>query len=55
MRTPMQIEGVDRGPERQAQIGTTGTVTPAFLGTIASLAPTVAKAAKGAIEGVTKG
>lgn len=59
MRTPMQIEGVERGPERQAQIGNTGTVNPAFLGGLGDIAkdalPHVANAAKGAISGVMNG
>lgn len=47
-RRPVQCEGIERGPERTAQVGTTGSVQPQFLGGVAStLAPIAIDAALG--------
>lgn len=56
MRTPNQIEGVDRGVERMAQIGVAGTVNPAFFGGLLGAAlPILKNAAAGALSGALNG
>ncbi|WP_420406336.1 hypothetical protein [Nisaea sp.] len=56
MRTPMQVEGVDRGVERMAQIGVAGSVNPAFWGSLVSAAlPVLKNAAAGALQGALNG
>ena len=52
MRKPIQSEGVVRGPAKTAQIGIAGSVNPAFLGLLASVAvPAIVGAVKGVLEG----
>ncbi len=52
MRSPIQCEGIERGPQRAAQIGVAGSVNPQFWGALAStLGPIALNALKGAIGG----
>ncbi len=56
MRLPIQCEGIERGPERAAQLGVVGSVQPQFLGgLLATLGPIALNALKGAIGGAMQG
>ena len=53
MRSPIQCEGIERGPQRAAQIGVTGSVNPQFSwGDILSGVGSVAKTALPIIAGM---
>jgi hypothetical protein len=52
MRRPIQCEGIERGPQRAAQIGVVGSVQPQFLSSLLSGLGSVAKVALPAIAGM---
>ena len=56
MRIPIQCEGIERGPQRAVNMGVDGSVSPQFLGALAStLGPIALRALTGAVQGAVGG
>ncbi len=52
MRRPIQCEGIERGPQRAANLGVAGSVQPQFFGPLlGALGPIALNALKGAVSG----